>query len=97
MKQLKRRLFEIIQLGYKEDRLSCACDYLIVLAIIANLAVLVINTFEISEKIQIYLDTVEAATVVIFVVEYILRIITVLHIFIRNAKAFRFIFFIKKA
>ena len=76
MKQLKRRLFEIIQLGYKEDRLSCACDYLIVLAIIANLAVLVINTFEISEKIQIYLDTVEAATVVIFVVEYILRIIT---------------------
>lgn len=76
MKQFKRRLFEIIQLGYKEDKASCACDYLIVLAIITNLAILVINTFDFSSQIQVYLDITEAVTVVIFIIEYILRIFT---------------------
>ena len=76
MKQFKRRVFEIIQLGYKEDRISRACDYIIVIAIITNLAVLVINTFDASKHIQIYLNTIEAVTVVLFVIEYILRLFT---------------------
>ncbi|MBR6228591.1 MAG: ion transporter [Eubacterium sp.] len=76
MKQFKRRLFEVIQLGYKEDRLSCFCDYVIVLAILVNLSILVINTFDFSNQIQVYLNTAEAVTVVIFVIEYILRILT---------------------
>ena len=76
MKQFKRRLFEIIQLGYKEDRISRACDYLIVMTILVNLAILVINTFDFSSKIQVYLDVTEAVTVVLFIIEYVLRIFT---------------------
>lgn len=76
MKHFRRRLFEIIQLGNKEDKPSTICDYLIVIAILLNLAILIINTFEFSNSIQVYLNITEAVTVVIFVVEYILRIFT---------------------
>ncbi|MBO4395793.1 MAG: ion transporter [Eubacterium sp.] len=76
MKQFRRRIFEIIQLGNKEDKPSRFCDYLIVASIVINLLILIINTFDFSEKIQTVLFIVEAVTVVIFLVEYILRIIT---------------------
>ena len=76
MKQFRRRLFEIIQLGNKEDVPSRACDYVIVTTILINLAILVINTFDFSRNIQVYLNIVEAVTVVIFIVEYVLRIVT---------------------
>lgn len=76
MEKVRRRIFEIIQLGYKGDTASCICDYVIVLAILTNLTILVINTFEFSNQIQVYLDITEAVTVVIFIIEYILRIFT---------------------
>ncbi|MBQ6538108.1 MAG: ion transporter [Eubacterium sp.] len=76
MKRFKRRLFEIIQLGNKEDTASRICDYLIIITIITNLSVLVIDTFECSYKIRPYLDIIEAVTVVLFIIEYIARIIT---------------------
>ncbi len=76
MKRFKKRVFELIQLGYKEDKASCICDYVIVLAILTNLAILIINTFDFSNQIQVYLNIAEAVTVVIFVIEYILRVFT---------------------
>ncbi|MCR4605798.1 MAG: ion transporter [Eubacterium sp.] len=76
MKKIKRRLFEIIQLGNKEDTASRLCDYLIIITIIANLSVLVINTFDFSSRIQSYLDIIEAVTVVFFILEYVARIFT---------------------
>ena len=76
MRRFKTRLFQIIQLGNKEDTPSRLCDYLIVLTILVNLAILVINTFDFSSQIQTYLDVTEAVTVVIFLIEYILRIFT---------------------
>ena len=76
MKQFKKRLFEIIQLGNKEDIPSRICDYVIVLTIVLNLSILVINTFDFSTRIQTLLNVTEAVTVVIFTIEYILRIWT---------------------
>lgn len=76
MKRFRKRLFEIIQLGNKEDIPSRLCDYIIVITIVVNLAILVINTFDFSNKIQGLLNTIEAVTVGIFVIEYIIRIIT---------------------
>ena len=76
MKRFRRRLFEIIQLGNKEDKPSTACDYIIVITILLNLAILIINTFDFSNNIQVYLDIIEAVTVVIFIIEYVLRIFT---------------------
>lgn len=76
MKNARRRLFELVQLGYKEDKPSLICDHIIILTIVINLSVLIINTFDFSSTIQPYLDAAEAVTVVIFIIEYVLRIIT---------------------
>ena len=76
MNKFRKRTFEVIQLGYKGDRLSRACDYLIVLTIVVNLAILVLDTFDIPESVQGYLNAIEAVTVVLFIIEYFLRILT---------------------
>lgn len=76
MRTFRRRLFEIIQLGYKGDAPSRIFDYFIVITIVTNLSILVLNTFEFSNRIQGILNITEGVTVVFFLVEYIARIIT---------------------
>ena len=76
MNRFKRRLFEIIQLGYREDPVSHFCDYVIVITIVLNLSVLILDTFDSMLKFQGILDAIEAFTVVVFLIEYIARIFT---------------------
>ncbi|MCM1159540.1 MAG: ion transporter [Bacteroidales bacterium] len=81
MKQLisekrKRRIFDIIQIGKKEDFASRAFDLFIVLVIFINIAVLFIETFDEAEKYSAALHLAELVTVVIFGIEYLLRIWT---------------------
>lgn len=76
MNRYKRRIFEIIQLGSKEDIASTLFDYIIVLTIVCNLSILVIETFSPPVEIAGVLNTIEFMTVIIFIAEYILRIWT---------------------
>ncbi|MCR5546613.1 MAG: ion transporter [Lachnospiraceae bacterium] len=73
---MKKRIFDIIQIGSKEDILSALCDYVIVIAITLNLAILYIGTFDLPEKMVDLMSKVELVTVVIFSIEYILRVWT---------------------
>ncbi|MGN1423935.1 MAG: ion transporter [Oscillospiraceae bacterium] len=73
---MRKRIFKIIQIGSREDLISRAFDYFIVLAIILNILSLFLETFEPLSPIFPLLRTIEIVTLSIFSVEYVLRIIT---------------------
>ena len=70
----RKRIFEIIQIGNREDAPSRAFDYFIVTVIFCNIAVLFLETFDALDAWRPFFETVEIMTVLIFCVEYLLRI-----------------------
>lgn len=76
MKKFKERIFHIIQIGDKSDIPSRVFDIFIVLVIFINLFATFFETFEESIPYQGILDGVELVTIIIFTVEYILRLWT---------------------
>lgn len=78
-KWLKRRqrIFQIIEVGYDLDFVSRAYDYVNVIAILLNLTVSILQTYDnIRELYAPILYAIEIITVVFFVVDYILRLFT---------------------
>ena len=69
-------IFEIIQIGNREDFPSRAFDIFIVTAIMLNIAVLILDTFDQLSAYDGVFRTVEIVTILIFCVEYALRIWT---------------------
>ena len=76
MKLNKKRVFDIIQIGNKNDLPSRAFDWLIVTVILVNIAVLFLETFDELNAFDPVLKVLETATILIFCVEYLLRIWT---------------------
>lgn len=77
MKQSKkRRLFDIIQIGYDEDWQSRAFDLALICMILANLFIAIFTTFESAQPYMGILETVEFVISVAFAVEYGLRVWT---------------------
>ncbi len=72
----KKRVFEIIQIGYAGDVLSRLCDVMITIAILLNLFIAVVETFTVPQSVLDVLTVLETVTVVGFTVEYLLRIWT---------------------
>lgn len=72
----RKRIFEIIQIGNKEDLPSRAFDIGIVIAIVLNIAVLFLDTFDGLSAYDGIFRVVEIVTILIFCVEYALRIWT---------------------
>lgn len=72
----KKRIFDIIQIGKRNDFISRAFDIFIVAVILVNLAILFMETFEQLNQYTDIFRRIEAVTVVIFCIEYILRIWT---------------------
>lgn len=72
----KKRVFDIIQIGQKEDLPSKAFDIFLVAAIIVNLSVLFLETFEELSAYSGLFEILEGLTVAVFIGEYILRIWT---------------------
>lgn len=75
-KEQKKRIFEIIQIGNKEDAISRIFDIFIVAAILCNIAVLFLETFDELNAFRGLFGAIENVTVLIFCVEYALRIWT---------------------
>lgn len=73
---LKKRCFDIIQIGNKNDVLSTAFDYFIVLNIFLNIGATVLETFDGISRYMSAVSTVVCITSVIFCLEYILRVWT---------------------
>ncbi len=76
MKGKKKRIFDIIQIGKREDFISRAFDIFIVIVILLNIAVLFLETFDALRPYTPVFKTVEMVTVIIFAIEYALRIWT---------------------
>ncbi len=76
VKNLRKRIFDIIQIGNKEDVPSVIFDIGITITIFLNIFVTFFSTFEQSKPYSGVLNVIEIVTVVIFTIEYILRIIT---------------------
>src|SRR5690625_2467683 len=91
----KNRIFEIIQIGQVEDPPSRLFDLMIVGAILTNLFIAIIETYSFMDPYTELLRTIEGFTVVLFTIEYFLRLYTSEYMIPRISKArsvVRFIF-----
>ena len=95
MKDLKKRIYEIIEIGNKTEFISKLFDYFIVVVIVTNLLVTLLMTFDEMACFDGVLKLLELITIIIFTIEYILRVWTSDIMFPGKSKisaAFSFIF-----
>lgn len=77
----KKRIFEIIQIGKDTDFVSRAFDFVIMGAILINLIIAIAETYPQMEPYEHWLYIAETVTVVLFTVEYGLRVWTANYLF----------------
>ena len=80
-KSIKQRVFEIIQIGNREDVPSRIGDFIIVASILLNILVLFLGTFEELKQYFGLFKVIETTTIILFSVEYVLRIWTAEYIY----------------
>lgn len=76
VRKIKKRTFEIIQIGTRVDFWSRAFDYFIVFMILLSISVTFMLTFA---ELSMYADVMEAIeffTIIVFIIEYALRVWT---------------------
>ena len=72
----RKTIHRIIRIGYTGDVLSRAFDIVIAVSILLNLFIIFFETFDVSARYISVLNTIEFTTVIIFTIEYILRLVT---------------------
>ncbi len=84
----RRRIFEIIETSAREDSTGRLYDMVNTLAIVVNLVVSVLYTFEeVRSSYGSILLSVEAVTVAFFTVDYVLRVLTAHYLYPRLSEA----------
>lgn len=73
---MKEKIFNIIQIGDKSNKISRAFDIFITIIIVGNIIVTILETFDQLASFSGLFKIVEIVTVFVFCVEYILRIWT---------------------
>lgn len=73
---VKKRIFKIIQIGSRADIPSMCFDIFIILVILTNISITFLQTFDEAAGYAGVMGTLEFITMVIFLVEYVLRIWT---------------------
>ena len=86
-KRIKKRIFDIIQIGNREDTVSRAFDYFIVSIIITNILVMFLETFDFPAPVMTALNILEYLTIGVFCVEYALRIWTADYLYPEKKKS----------
>lgn len=77
MNKARERIFQIIEIGKRKDVASGVFDLFIVITILLNLFITIFNTFDESALYAPTLDRLELVTIIVFTVEYALRLLTV--------------------
>lgn len=72
----RKRIFDIIQIGKKDDFLSRSFDFFIAAVIITNICVMFLETYDELAGYQQFFKGLEFTTLCIFCIEYIIRIWT---------------------
>lgn len=75
-KSIRRKVFQIISIGNKSDLPSRIFDIALVVVIVCNLTVTLLSTFDYWDRYDNILNSIELVTIVLFLIEYILRIWT---------------------
>lgn len=76
-KQFKRKIYEVIGNDSKQNWLGTGFDYFIVALILLNVAAIVIESFQnLNSTISTLLSNFEVFSVIVFTIEYVLRIWT---------------------
>jgi len=83
----KKRVFDIIQIGHDYDFPSRAFDFFIMGMVVVNLAIAILETFDISPALRAVLDNFERFTVICFTIEYLLRIWTAEYLYPKEDRA----------
>ncbi len=78
---MKEKIFNIIQIGDKSNRISRLFDIFITITIFANISVTFMETFVELSFLTPVIKTIEGITLVIFCIEYILRIWTASYLY----------------
>ena len=73
---MKKKVYDIIQIGENGNKPSLIFDYVLMANIIANILVVVLETFEELSAYFSFFRVVEIVTTIFFIVEYILRLWT---------------------
>ncbi len=88
MKDVRKRIFNIIEIGNKNDLPSSLFDGFIVTVILLNLTVTLMQTFDQLGPYMPILNMIELVTIIIFTVEYILRVWTADYLYPEEDKKF---------
>ncbi|MCR4598785.1 MAG: ion transporter [Acetatifactor sp.] len=75
-KLTKKRIFDIIQIGTQVDIVSKIFDIFIVLMIVTSITVTFLQTFDEMDPYDAILHKIELVTIIIFIIEYVLRLYT---------------------
>ena len=75
-KNIKKRTFEIIQASKENDIASRIFDICLIVLILLNVCLVIADTFNLPLKVQKAFSYVETVSVIIFTIEYFLRIWT---------------------
>ena len=81
LEKIKKRVFEIIQIGSQTDVPSVIFDVFIVFVIVLNIVITFCLTFAQLARYAALLQTVELVTIIIFAVEYVLRLWTAQYLY----------------
>lgn len=75
-KSFKKRVYDVIQIGNVGDWLSRSFDIFITIVIFVSLAAAILATYKEMKPYMGIIDAIELVTVVIFTIEYVLRLWT---------------------
>lgn len=75
-KNIKKRVFDIIQIGTRIDIPSRMFDFFIVCVIIMSISVTFLQTFSSMHCYSSILNGIELTTIIVFIIEYLLRLWT---------------------
>lgn len=76
MKHLKHRIYDLIRDDDENDLASNIFDGTIIVLIIINVILVVLDTFDMSSKVKAVSNIIEIVSVILFTIEYLLRIWT---------------------
>ncbi len=85
-RSLKYRIFEIIQIGNRNDTISFSMDIAIVVNIVVNIICMFLDTFEEMTPYLGAIHTIETVTILFFCIEYGLRFWTAEFLFPKETK-----------
>ncbi len=82
----KKRVFDIIQIGFDEDWQSRIFDIGLMTMILINLFIALFSTFDEAKPYMMTMETIEYITVVAFAIEYCLRVWTAEYLYPQKTK-----------